>query len=76
MRAGFYTRLEGLQGVRHTYHASEVLSFSCVEPVVAYAVDLVRRHFAGDLAFARGNSWQSPGVRRPFMSRLRSRLMA
>jgi hypothetical protein len=46
MRAGFYPKLEAMQGIRNTYYASEVLSFSCVEPVVAYATDLVRRRFA------------------------------
>lgn len=42
----FHARFEALQGARHTYYASEVLSFSCVEPVVAFARDLVGRHFA------------------------------
>jgi glycine/D-amino acid oxidase-like deaminating enzyme len=50
MRSGFYQRFEALQGVRSTYYASEVLSFSCVEPVVAYAVNLVHRHFGGGTA--------------------------
>lgn len=47
MRAGFHAKMEALQGVRRTYYASEVLSFSCVEPVVAFAHDLARRHFSG-----------------------------
>ena len=45
MRAGFHAKIEAAQGVRHTYYASEVLSFSCVEPVVAYATNLVDRCF-------------------------------
>ena len=48
IRDGFYGKIEALQGVRSTYYASEVLSFSCVEPVVAFARDLVRRHFGID----------------------------
>jgi hypothetical protein len=76
MRAGFYPRLEALQGNRHTYYASEVLSFSCVEPVVAYAVDLVRRHLTHDFALTRGLSSRSYRERRPFLSRLRSRRSA
>jgi hypothetical protein len=45
--ARFYPKLEALQGQRHTYYAGEVLSFSCVEPVVAYAevlADRIVRH--------------------------------
>lgn len=50
IRAGFHQQLEALQGRQNTYYASEVSSFSCVEPVVAYANDLVRRHFVQALA--------------------------
>jgi len=49
MRARFHAKIEEMQGARHTYYASEVLSFSCVEPVVAYATDLVDRHFESAL---------------------------
>jgi predicted NAD/FAD-binding protein len=45
MRAGYYERLEALQGRRRTYYAGELLSFSTVESVVAYARDLIARHF-------------------------------
>jgi hypothetical protein len=75
MRAGFYPKLESLQGARHTYYASEVLSFSCVEPVVAYATDLIRRHFGVDRAVRSVRPRRMTGAR-PFLSRLRSRSMA
>jgi hypothetical protein len=51
VRARFHAKIEDMQGALHTYYASEVLSFSCVEPVVAYATDLVERHFGS--AFPR-----------------------
>ncbi len=54
MEAGFHARFEALQGQRQTYYASEVLSFSCVEPVVSFANDLVRRHFATAVETAPG----------------------
>jgi hypothetical protein len=43
MNAGFYERLEALQGVRNTYFVGEILAFSTVQTVVAYAIDLVGR---------------------------------
>jgi predicted NAD/FAD-binding protein len=43
MNAGFYQRLESLQGVRNTYFVGELLAFSTVQTVVAYALDLVNR---------------------------------
>jgi hypothetical protein len=46
MSAGYYSRLESLQGSRATYYCGELLAFSCVETVVAYARALVERHFA------------------------------
>jgi predicted NAD/FAD-binding protein len=46
MRAGFYRRLEAMQGTRRTYYAGEVMSFPTVETVVAYSRALVDRHFA------------------------------
>jgi hypothetical protein len=45
MAAGYYARLESLQGARATYYCGELLAFSCVETVVAYARALVARHF-------------------------------
>jgi len=74
MRAGFYGKLESLQGARHTYYASEVLSFSCVEPVVAYATDLVSRLFAD--RSVRAPRPRRESARRPLWSRLRPRSMA
>jgi hypothetical protein len=73
MRAGFHTRMEALQGVRNTYYASEVLSFSCVEPVVAYAVDLADRHFGGarDTTVGAAAAWRK---KRPLGSRWSARL--
>jgi hypothetical protein len=46
MAAGYYSRLEALQGSRATYYCGELFAFSCVETVVAYAQALVDRHFA------------------------------
>jgi hypothetical protein len=43
--AGYYQRLEALQGQRRTYYCGEILAFAAVETVVDYARDLVRRHF-------------------------------
>jgi glycine/D-amino acid oxidase-like deaminating enzyme len=43
--AGFYRRLEALQGQRRTYYCGEILAFGAVETVVDYARTLVRRHF-------------------------------
>jgi hypothetical protein len=40
---GFYPRIEALQGARRTFYTGEVLSFSCVEPVVAYSELLASR---------------------------------
>jgi len=45
MRRGFFDRFEALQGERRTYYAGETLSFGAVEPVVAYAEQLVHRFF-------------------------------
>jgi predicted NAD/FAD-binding protein len=46
MRAGFYDRVETLQGRRRTYYAGELLSFGTVENVVAYSWALVDRCFS------------------------------
>jgi predicted NAD/FAD-binding protein len=53
MAAGFYDRLEALQGSRRTYYAGELLSFGTVENVVAYSGALVDRCFAADRAERR-----------------------
>jgi glycine/D-amino acid oxidase-like deaminating enzyme len=52
MAAGFYRRLEGLQGQRRTWLAGEVFSFSAVEPVVAYSQAMVNRCFVSRPASA------------------------
>jgi hypothetical protein len=70
--AGAQEEVESLQGARHTFYASEVLSFSCVEPVVAFATDLVRRHFDGDRS-ERASPSRRPARPHPLLSRLRSR---
>lgn len=41
--AGFYPAVEAMQGQRRTFYSGEVLSFSCVEPVVAYSEYLAPR---------------------------------
>jgi predicted NAD/FAD-binding protein len=45
LRAGFYERLEALQGKNRTHYVGELLAFPTVETVVAYSAHLVRRHF-------------------------------
>jgi predicted NAD/FAD-dependent oxidoreductase len=45
LRAGFYERLEGLQGRLRTYYAGEVMSFSSIEHTVRYSRHLVERFF-------------------------------
>jgi glycine/D-amino acid oxidase-like deaminating enzyme len=45
MAAGFYRRLEGLQGQRATYYCGELLAFSTVETTVDYARAMVAQHF-------------------------------
>jgi hypothetical protein len=42
-KAGYYDRLDALQGTRSTYYTGELLSFSCVEPVVAFSELLAQR---------------------------------
>ncbi len=43
MADGFYSRLEAKQGHNRTFYAGEIMSFSCMEPVVAYAEQLADR---------------------------------
>jgi hypothetical protein len=45
MAAGYFDRLEALQGGRNTYFAGSLLSFETVEDVVAYSKRLVERFF-------------------------------
>jgi acyl-CoA synthetase (AMP-forming)/AMP-acid ligase II len=53
--AGCHERLEALQGRRGTYYAGSLLNFELVECNVAYARELVRRHFG-----VRGSVAQAP----------------
>ncbi|MGD0124758.1 MAG: FAD-dependent oxidoreductase [Terriglobia bacterium] len=46
LKAGFYRRLEGRQGLRNTYYAGEIMHFPCVDSSAAYSAHLVRKHFA------------------------------
>jgi predicted NAD/FAD-binding protein len=45
--AGFYSRLEALQGKKRTWFCGELFAFSSVETVAAYARDLVTRRMVG-----------------------------
>jgi phytoene dehydrogenase-like protein len=45
LRAGFYERLEALQGRRATYYAGEIMNFADLEACLAYSADLVERFF-------------------------------
>lgn len=45
MQAGFYTRLEALQGELHTYFGGEICTFSLLEAVTRYSKHLVNRFF-------------------------------
>jgi predicted NAD/FAD-binding protein len=45
MAAGYFDRLEALQGGRNTWFAGSLLSFETVEDVVAYSKRLVERFF-------------------------------
>jgi predicted NAD/FAD-dependent oxidoreductase len=46
LAGGFYDELEGLQGVRGTYYAGEVMQFATIEECARYSRSLVERHFA------------------------------
>lgn len=43
LASGFYRRLESLQGQNRTFYAGEIMSFACVESVVAYGEQLATR---------------------------------
>lgn len=45
MGEGYYDRLEGLQGKKHTYYIGEVMNFSSVAHTADYAKKLVERFF-------------------------------
>lgn len=67
LQQGFYPRLEALQGTRQTFYAGEVMSFSCVEPVVAYAEQLAGRIAGIDI---RPEQLPRPGVANDVIRRL------
>jgi hypothetical protein len=45
MKAGYYERLEGMQGQLNTYYAGELMNFSTIELSARYSKDLVERFF-------------------------------
>ena len=45
LKAGFYRRLEGRQGNRHTYYAGEIMNFPSVDLVAGYSDRLVEKYF-------------------------------
>jgi oxygen-dependent protoporphyrinogen oxidase len=45
MAAGYFDRIEALQGQQNTYYAGSLLSFETVEDAVAYSKKLVERFF-------------------------------
>lgn len=47
MGAGFYRRLESLQGVNRTYYVGGLLAFELVETITEYSRHLVVTHFEG-----------------------------
>lgn len=46
LEAGFYRRMEALQGQAHTYYASGLLAFELIEPIFHYSENLVNTHFS------------------------------
>ncbi|MGN0286323.1 MAG: FAD-dependent oxidoreductase [Atopobiaceae bacterium] len=44
--AGWYDKVEGMQGQKRTFYAGEVMAFGDMEETVEYSRDLVRRFFA------------------------------
>jgi hypothetical protein len=50
MAAGFYEKLEAMQGRRRTFYCGEIMSFSTLECSARYARDLVARFFHADPA--------------------------
>lgn len=47
MGSGFYSKLEGLQGVNRTYYVGGLLAFELVETIVEYSKHFVDSHFGG-----------------------------
>jgi hypothetical protein len=46
LRAGFYKRLDELQGQRGTYYIGAVLNFETLENTVDFAKKLILKHFS------------------------------
>jgi hypothetical protein len=47
MDAGFFSKLESLQGANRTYYCGGLLAFELVETIAEYSHHLVQTHFAG-----------------------------
>ena len=45
-QAGWYEKVEGMQGENNTFYAGEIMSFGDMEEVAEYSRDLVERFFA------------------------------
>jgi predicted NAD/FAD-binding protein len=48
MAAGFYEKLEAMQGRKRTFYCGEIMSFSTLESSARYARELVQRFFHAD----------------------------
>ena len=46
MQAGFYDRLEAMQGQRKTFYVGGLLNFELVETIVEYSKALVEKNFS------------------------------
>ncbi len=46
MEAGFYRKLEALQGQSNTYYVGGLLAFELIEPIFHYSENLVNTHFS------------------------------
>jgi hypothetical protein len=46
LRAGFYKRLDKLQGQMGTYYIGAVMNFETIENTIDFAKKLVMKHFA------------------------------
>ncbi len=59
---GYYGRLEALQGQRRTYYVGSLFNFELVEANVAYAHDLVARHFSRAEAAPTAHATEASGT--------------
>lgn len=46
MQAGFYNKLEELQGENNTFYVGGLMAFELTERNAAYSVNLIAKHFA------------------------------